>query len=411
MKIDILAAAVALPDRELLARIHALAGNEREATAELVAHLAALELRPSLYLAEGYGSLFDYCTRALRLSEDAACNRIEAARATARFPVILEMLAAGALTLTSVRKLRSHLMPENHEAVLRKAAHRSKEQIEALIAELAPKPDVPAMVRKLPSLPTLLDPSDASALPKKRIGPPPEGSSTADAAGYGDRGPYHLQGSSPRVSPSAWPIVQALAPQRYRVQFTIGQDTHDRLRRVQSLLRRQIPDGDPAAIFDRALRLLEEVEGRKLGFAAKPGRCESRGGRNYENRIRSGTDKSACSARRTEGPSGSPEPTEGRSRHVPAAVKRAVWLRDAGQCAFVSNGGRRCLQRSFLELHHIRPYAMEGPATVGNIALRCRLHNQYEGELVFGPRRSVAPTPEDRVTKSTSNGPAEQRAT
>src|SRR5688572_21474113 len=100
MKINILAAAVALPDRDLLARIDALAGKEREATAELVAHLAALEMRPSLYLAEGYGSLFDYCTRALRLSEDAACNRIEAARASTRFPVILEMLAEGALTLT-----------------------------------------------------------------------------------------------------------------------------------------------------------------------------------------------------------------------------------------------------------------------------------------------------------------------
>jgi hypothetical protein len=64
--------------------------------------------------------------------------------------VILEMLAAGSLTLTSVRKLRSLLTPENHEAVLQRAAHRTKEQIDALIAELAPKPDMPASVRKLP---------------------------------------------------------------------------------------------------------------------------------------------------------------------------------------------------------------------------------------------------------------------
>ena len=150
MKTNILATAVALADRDLLARIGTLAGNEREATAELVAHLAALERRPSAYAAEGYGSLFDYCVGALGLSEDAACNRIEAARACRRFPVIVDLLAAGRLTLTSVRKLRNHLTPENHEAVLRKAAHRNKEQIEALIAELAPKPDVPASVRRLP---------------------------------------------------------------------------------------------------------------------------------------------------------------------------------------------------------------------------------------------------------------------
>ena len=58
----------------------------------------------------------------------------------------------------------------------------------------------------------------------------------------------------------------------------------------------------------------------------------------------------------------------------------------AGQCAFVSDAGRRCMERSFLELHHIQPHALEGPATVGNIALRCRRHNQYEAELVFGAK-------------------------
>jgi hypothetical protein len=378
MKMNLLAAAVAVPDRELLARIEALAGHEREATAELVAHLAALEMRPALYLTDGYGSLFDYCTRALRLSEDAACNRIEAARAGTRFPVILEMLAAGALTLTSVRKLRSHLTPENHEAALRTAAHRSKEQIEALIAELAPRPDVPAMVRRLPvavgvpgtrpvSPPTLGLLSHSSA--------PPQAPSAAHSADRLDGGPTGLQGPPP---PVPRPLIQPLAPQRYRVQFAIGQDTHDRLRRVQALLRRQIPNGDPAAIFERALRLLEEVEGRGLGV--KPPPRGPRVARNYENRIRSGTDKA-----------------DNRSRHIPAAVKRAVWYRDAGQCAFVSVGGRQCMERSFLELHHIRPYAMNGPATAGNIALRCRRHNQYEGELVFGPRRSIAPRSEERA--------------
>ena len=75
MKNNILMTAFALSDHDLLARIAALARTEREATAELVGHLAALELRPSLYAAEGHGSLFDYCTEALRLSEDARANR------------------------------------------------------------------------------------------------------------------------------------------------------------------------------------------------------------------------------------------------------------------------------------------------------------------------------------------------
>src|SRR6185295_13391501 len=98
--------------------------------------------------------LFSYCTEALRLSEDAACSRIEAARACRRFPVILDRLASGELTLTTVRRLGRHLTPDNHQAVLARAARRSRSQIEALVAELAPQPDVPTSLRKLPTLPT-----------------------------------------------------------------------------------------------------------------------------------------------------------------------------------------------------------------------------------------------------------------
>ena len=79
----------------------------------------------------------------------------------------------------------------------------------------------------------------------------------------------HVETCVPSATPR--PIVQASAPERYRVQFTIGQETHEKLRRVQALLRREIPDGDPGAIFDRALTvLLEKVEKTKLGAAAKP---------------------------------------------------------------------------------------------------------------------------------------------
>src|SRR5437867_5875760 len=161
MKTNILAIADRLSDQDLLSRLRVLALGEREASAELVAHLAALDTRPAVYAAQGYGSLFRYCTQALRLSEDAACNRIEAARACRRFPVILDLLASGAMNLTSVRLLGRHLTPENHQAILAKANRRSRQQIEALVAELAPQPDVPSLVRKLPTF-TPTPPSSAA---------------------------------------------------------------------------------------------------------------------------------------------------------------------------------------------------------------------------------------------------------
>src|SRR5438046_6378145 len=147
MNTNILVTANGLSDRDLLARLDALAGRERAASAELVAHLAALDGRPSLYAAQGYGSLFTYCTQALRLSEDAACSRIEAARACRRFPLILDLLSSGELNLTAVRLLGRHLTSENHQTILAKARRRSRQQIEALVAELAPGPDVPTPMR------------------------------------------------------------------------------------------------------------------------------------------------------------------------------------------------------------------------------------------------------------------------
>src|SRR2546426_947333 len=256
MKTNILVSAATLSDRDLLARLEVLASKEREASAELVAHLAELDSRPALYAAQGYGSLFSYCTQALRLSEDAACGRIEAARACLRFPLILELLASGSLSLTSVRLLGRHLTAENHPAVLAKARNRTRREIEALVAELAPRPDLPSAVRKLPCPKTASQPSTPPSVGPaqaiEQVTPNPEVKTTAPSA-------------TPR------PIVQASAPERYGVRFTIGPETHEKLRRLQALLRREIPDGDPGAIFDRALTvLLEKVEKTKLGAAAKP---------------------------------------------------------------------------------------------------------------------------------------------
>jgi hypothetical protein len=59
-----------------------------------------------LYLAQGYSSLFTYCTQALHLSEHAALGRIEVARAARRLPMILDRLVDGSVTVTVARDAR-----------------------------------------------------------------------------------------------------------------------------------------------------------------------------------------------------------------------------------------------------------------------------------------------------------------
>src|SRR5712692_10286505 len=87
-----------LPDDELTLEVERLARSAREATAGLLAHLAEFDAR-RLYRGAGYPSLFAYCTQRLRISEYGAYNRMEAARAARRFPIILAMLSDGSLNL------------------------------------------------------------------------------------------------------------------------------------------------------------------------------------------------------------------------------------------------------------------------------------------------------------------------
>jgi 5-methylcytosine-specific restriction endonuclease McrA len=72
------------------------------------------------------------------------------------------------------------------------------------------------------------------------------------------------------------------------------------------------------------------------------------------------------------------------SRHIPAAVRRAVWERDRGQCTFVDDEGNRCTERRFLQIDHVDPYARGGATSIGNCCLICRAHNLHRAQLVYG---------------------------
>ena len=139
-----------LSDDQLLAEVHRLAAAECRATATLIRSLIELDSRPHLYLRDGCSSLFVYCTQVLHLEEGATYNRIEVARAARRFPTMLEALEDGSVTLTALRLLAPHLTDANHRDVLDSARHQTKADVQRLIASLQPKPDVPAVIRKLP---------------------------------------------------------------------------------------------------------------------------------------------------------------------------------------------------------------------------------------------------------------------
>jgi len=341
-----------LSDAELVARVKSLVARERDATAHLVAHLAELDTR-DVHLRAGYESLYVYCRDALELSESESYNRIEVARAARRFPMILEMLAAGAVNLTAARLLAPHLTPVNHREVLDSARGKKKREIEEIVARLSPRPDVTASVRRLPAVRLQAsapaeDPA-APGTPATDPAAPDSAVSVTTVSVPTETGLSAEPFSVPRAA------VTPLSPDRYKLQLTIGGDTLEKLRLAKDMLSHAIPSGDDAAVLDRALTaLLGELARKKFADTRKPRRSRAR---------------------------------DLRARDAAAAVKRAVWVRDLGRCAYIGPRGHRCNERRFVEFHHLDPYALGGEATVENIELRCRRHNDYEGRLYFGKRR------------------------
>jgi hypothetical protein len=132
----------ALSDDELLRRLAALLEDSRRIEWELVAHIGEVDER-RLYAREACDSMFVYCTEVLHLSEHEAYLRIAVARAAREHPMLLPMLGDGRLHLSGIAKLAPHLTLANREVLLERATHKSKRQIEVLVADLAPRPMSP----------------------------------------------------------------------------------------------------------------------------------------------------------------------------------------------------------------------------------------------------------------------------
>jgi hypothetical protein len=367
-----------LTDVQLVDSVKRCVRDERHATAALIAHLAEMDAR-LIHLREGYPSLFGYCCGVLRLSESATYKRIEVARAVRRFPAVLDLLSQGRLNLTTARLVAPHLTNENHAELLAATAGLGKRAVEALVAARFPRPDVPPLVRKLPTprgpLPVTNPPGargSASPAAPEASSAAPEASSAASVA--------PIRPAPSRVPP---PLCVPLAADRYQIRFTASGSTWRKLCMARDLLRHAVPSGDPSEIFERALTaLIADLARKKCALVKSPRRKSS--------------------------------PPAPGSRGVPADVRREVWIRDQGRCAYVSPGGRRCGDRAFLEFHHVKPYALDGPPTVANIELRCRAHNRYEAQVVFdrptendvsGPNRAMAGGSDVRSRASDPTGP------
>ena len=137
-------------------------------TAELLANLAEVDER-KLYVPLGYPCMQDYCIHGRRYSKDVAKKRIRVARVARRMPVVFEALAEGRVDLSGIAVLAVHLTPENAEELLAAASHKTREEIELLVAERFPSSEVLSLAPSYPAEHTT-EPTDAVASAPPEVG-------------------------------------------------------------------------------------------------------------------------------------------------------------------------------------------------------------------------------------------------
>jgi hypothetical protein len=345
-----------LDSTALARRLAELVGDERNLQVHFLLHLDEFDRRRA-YLDAGFGSLWDYCLKALHLREGAAGRRIAAMRVLRRFRRLELALRDGRLCLSTVSLLAQVLTEENLDDLVARAAYKTKAEVEHLVASVRPREAPRDGIRRLPAA------SGASSeVPRPACATAPEGSCgtltlpapaaypRSDEPTAATQAPsFALEPARPRP-----PEVRPVSQDEWSVRVTLDTAAKEELETLKALLSHKIPDGDLAAVLREAIRCGIEKYGKQRGLTA-PGRQRS-----------------------------SKEPAGESARAVPAAVRRAVWKRDSGCCTWTSPDGRRCGSRWQLELDHIEPAALGGKPTVENLRLRCKQHNMRYAEQVYG---------------------------
>jgi hypothetical protein len=316
----------------------------RKVEGEILRHLAEVDGQ-RLWADFAYSSLAAYCMGHLGYSEQMAYKRIRVARLSRDVPGILEAVAAGRATLCGLCTVASHINPENAAEWMAKIAGKTKRAIEDLAALARAEAGRPAPAPR-PVIRAL--PTQAAPVPAPIARPAPSPSLLDSPRSDSPRSDYSRSDSPQPPPPRPAP---APADVLHRLSVTVGSAVKAKLERAAALLRHAVPSGDLGVILERALDvLIATTEKRRFG---------------------AGVGRGATKAK-------------ARARRIPAAIRREVFDRDGGTCAYVDAVGKRCGCAEGIELHHVLPYARGGANTAENLQLYCRAHNQRQGERDFG---------------------------
>ncbi len=359
----------------LVQEVERLASLEKRQGARLIAHLSEISRR-KLHLELGYRSLFDYCVRRLGLSEGCAALRIHVSNVCREFPLLLDALGEGRISLTVAGKLAPRLTTRNCERLLSDCAGMTKREVEEYLVRLAPRPVVSPGIRRQPvapgvATPVSAPPVSADALPDSASDPAPARPST----------------------PTRRSSVEPCRPEVFNVRFSVGKEFMDKLERLAEVGGFGNMASNIARVLERAMDdCLEKRD---------PQQREQRREKREARKIK----KAATRSSRTDsvsiaggGPvSRSPRASE-RSRYISPALRDRLLNAAGHRCEYTSEAGVRCSERSRLAIDHVQPWGKGGSSEESNLRVLCAPHNLLHAENCYGAR-SV----EQKITAAREN--------
>lgn len=312
------------------------------------------------------GVIFDYCRRRLKFSESGANRYTRVARLLRRFPEAYPLLESRQVSLVAMSMVASVMTRENKAEVLGRITGKSQADVEALVATYRTGSPVRDRVR----------PVGVVKAPQKNGGAPAAANGDLLAASAQTPPPiancqrsFHHSGGR-NLTTTDKPPTETRAEPHYKVEFGAGAEFMRKFQEVKALLSAKYP---ASLTFAKTFEVLMD---EYIEHHSPVKRAERRARRAAKR-------KDAMERVQTKRPRKA-KPGTSRSRHIPDAIRDAVFKRDEGRCTYLGANNVRCNSAHDVEIDHIVPYSRGGPHSLRNLRLLCSMHNRLEAEKVLG---------------------------
>jgi len=319
-----------LPDTTLLLQTDSVVQNERASTLEVLHHLREIEVR-RLFVECGYTSMHEMCIKRFKYSEGQTQRRLSSARLLTELPEIQDKIQDGSLNITTLSKMQTFVRSE------KQAQHvLSKQDKLELLTELENKSTREAereLLKHSHQPEILMD-------------------------------QFHLRPSS---------SIKEDAENFMKFEVLLNQQDQKLLQEFKDLFAHELQSMDALSILQLLLKKVMAQKKKKLGL-------------DKENNAPPPSAAEVNEEMTTQKFQTSPKSRFTSLRpYLSVSTKRALWRRAEGCCEHIDpKTTARCSSKHALERDHIKPVALGGDNSLGNLTLHCRAHNSRRAVKTFG---------------------------